>query len=252
MKLGIVTFQIAKDWDLETIIRNCEEIGLHGVELRTEHAHGVEINMPAAERVRVKEAFASSAVRLVGLGSIFEYHYEDPEILQAHIEGTKQYIRLAQDVGADGIKVRPNTLPEGVPEEKTLEQIGSALDECGLFGAQHGIEVRLEVHGRHTARLHRIRKILDIASNPNVKVCWNCNPDDLADDGFDANFDKVASEISLVHLHDLYDPLYPYPHLFKRLSHQGFDGYCLAEIPASSDPLRVLRYCKALFQSLQP
>ncbi|HNT36507.1 MAG TPA: sugar phosphate isomerase/epimerase family protein [bacterium] len=250
MKLGIVTFQIAKDWNLETVIRNCEQIGLQGVELRTQHAHGVEIALAQPDRVRVKEAFAASSVQLVGLGSIFEYHYEDSETLQAHIQGTKDCILLARDVGASGIKVRPNTLPEGVPEDRTLKQIGEALSECGQYGAEHGIEVRLEVHGRHTARLHRIRKILDIAAHPNVKVCWNCNPDDLADEGFDANFDRVASDISLVHLHDLDDPAYPYQHLLRRLTESGFQGYCLAEIPSSPDPLRVLRYYKALFTAL--
>ena len=34
MKLGLVTYQWAKDWDLPTIIANCEKTGLLGVELR--------------------------------------------------------------------------------------------------------------------------------------------------------------------------------------------------------------------------
>ncbi|MCW3108549.1 MAG: xylose isomerase, partial [Segetibacter sp.] len=42
MRFGLVTYQWAKDWDLSTIISNCEKAGLKGVELRTQHAHGVE------------------------------------------------------------------------------------------------------------------------------------------------------------------------------------------------------------------
>ena len=38
MKLGLVTYNLAKDWDLGTIIANCEETGFSGVELRTTHA----------------------------------------------------------------------------------------------------------------------------------------------------------------------------------------------------------------------
>ena len=50
MKLGLVTYQWAKDWDLPTIITNCEKTGVLGVELRTQHAHGVEANLNAMQR----------------------------------------------------------------------------------------------------------------------------------------------------------------------------------------------------------
>ncbi len=48
MKLGLVTYLWGKDWDLPTLIANCEETGLLGVELRTEHAHGVETSLSAS------------------------------------------------------------------------------------------------------------------------------------------------------------------------------------------------------------
>ena len=43
LKLGTVTYNIAKDWDLPTLIKNLTEAGFDGVELRTTHKHGVEI-----------------------------------------------------------------------------------------------------------------------------------------------------------------------------------------------------------------
>ena len=50
MKLGIVTYNIAKDWDLATIIKNCAETTFQGVELRTSHAHGVEVGLNKEQR----------------------------------------------------------------------------------------------------------------------------------------------------------------------------------------------------------
>ena len=50
MKLGLVTYQWGKDWDLPTLIANCEKTKVLGVELRTEHAHGVESNLTARQR----------------------------------------------------------------------------------------------------------------------------------------------------------------------------------------------------------
>jgi len=42
LHLGCVTYNVLKDWDLETIIRNLEAAGFEAVELRTGHKHGVE------------------------------------------------------------------------------------------------------------------------------------------------------------------------------------------------------------------
>jgi hypothetical protein len=50
MKLGLVTYLWGKDWDLPTLIDNCEKSGMEGVELRTEHAHRVEIDLNSKQR----------------------------------------------------------------------------------------------------------------------------------------------------------------------------------------------------------
>ena len=42
MKLGIVTYMWGADWDLPTLIKNCEATGFEGVELRSTQKHGVE------------------------------------------------------------------------------------------------------------------------------------------------------------------------------------------------------------------
>src|SRR3712207_5377885 len=148
MRLGLVTYNLARDWDIPTIIERCRKTGFEGVELRTTHAHGVESTLSDAERRRVREQFTDSGVRLVSLGSAFEYHAVDPEEVRRNVEGTKDYARLAHDVGAVGVKVRPNGLnvAAGVPREQTLAQIGRALRECGEFAQGVGVGIWLEVH----------------------------------------------------------------------------------------------------------
>src|SRR2546428_3496766 len=131
MKIGLVTYNVAKDWDLPTILKNCAEAKYDGVELRTGHAHGVELALSAPQRAEVKKRFADSPVKLAQLGSTYEFHSTDAAELRKNIEGCKQYIQLARDVGAFGVKVRPNGLQTkaGIPAEKTLEQIGRSLRE---------------------------------------------------------------------------------------------------------------------------
>lgn len=251
MRLGTVTYNLAKDWDLPTLIKNCVETGFQGVELRTTHAHGVEVSLTRTQRDEVRKQFEDTGVELHSLGSAFDYHTTDQAKLRKDIEDTKAYIVLAHDVGAVGIKVRPNGLPKEVPVEKTLEQIGKSLGELGRFSEGYGIEIRVEVHGAGTSLLPNIKRIMDVANHPQVGVCWNSNPTDLDGDGLDHNFDLVKDKLMLVHLRDLYLEDYPFRRLFTKLTDSGFAGFCLAEIPPSTDPLRVMRYYRGLWLAYQ-
>jgi sugar phosphate isomerase/epimerase len=251
MRLGLVTYNLGKDWDVPTLIKNCAAAKFEGVELRTTHAHGVEVALGATQRAEVRKRFADSPVRLFGLGSAFDYHTPDATKLRQDLEATKQYIVLAHDVGASGVKVRPNGLPKEVPVEKTLEQIGRALRELGEFAAGHGQQIRLEVHGSGTSLVPHVKTIMDVAAHKHVGVCWNSNQTDLEGAGFDANFDLVQDRIVEVHMRDLYLEEYPWRKLITRLKAAGYSSFCLAEIPESPDPLRVMRYYRALWLAHQ-
>jgi sugar phosphate isomerase/epimerase len=251
MKLGTVTYNIAKDWDVPTIIKNCTETKFEGVELRTTHKHGVEVGLSKEQRAEVKKRFADSPVELMGLGSAFDYHTTDQQKLRADIVATKEYIVLAHDVGATGVKVRPNGFPKGLPKEKTLEQIGKALREVGEFGAQHGQQIRLEVHGAETQFPPHIKTMMDIADHKNVGVCWNSNQADVDGEGFEHNFNLLKNKVFTVHMRDLYLDEYPFRKLLGALNQHGYTGYCLAEIPESPDPLRVMRYFRSLWLAYQ-
>ncbi len=240
LKLGLVTYNWGKDWDIATLIKNCAAAGFEGVELRSTHRHGVEITLDGAQRKEASQAFEGSGVDLMGLGSACEYHSSDPAILKKNIEETKEFIRLCHDVGGTGVKVRPNGLPADVPVEKTLAQIGIALNEVARYGADYGVQIRLEVHGQGTSELPHVKTIMDVADHPNNVVCWNCNSQDLAGDGFEANYALVESRMGTVHIHDLRVDNYPWEALFARLrvcQSPGFTGWTLLEDGTVPDDL---------------
>jgi sugar phosphate isomerase/epimerase len=253
LKLGTVTYNIAKDWDVPTLIANLTEAGIGAVELRTTHKHGVEPALAAAERAEVRKRFADSPIRIGGLGTTCEYHASDPAVLRKNIDETRAWIALANDLGCPSVKVRPNGLRPDVPEEQSLEQIGKSLAECGRAAQDQGVRIQVEVHGRETARLPRIRRILEHAGNhPHVWVCWNSNQEDLLDGGLDANFALVKDRIGQVHMRDLYIEEYPWQRLVQLLQGINFEGYCFAELgQPSTDGVRVLKYFRGMFRLLQ-
>jgi len=256
LKLGIMSYTIAKDWDIETVIKNLTEAEFQSVELRTTHAHGIELTMTPQQRVEVKQRFKDSALEAISLASAYQYHSTDPEVLKQNIEGTKQYALLAKDVGALGFRVFPNGIPDDIPEEqanreKLMEQIGKALGEVSEFAYNEGVEVRVCVHGRNTDRIPVIKKIIDYSNSPHVYVNWNCSAHDTDGEGLESNFNLIKDRIKSLHIHELWDKEYPYRQLFKLLSDNGFKGYCNAEISGNEDPVRFLKYYRGLFLALQ-
>ena len=248
VKLGLVTYQLAAEWDLDTIIKNCSATGFEAVELRTTHRHGVELSLTKPERLEVRKRFADSSVRLLSLGTTCEYHSPDNRVLERNIEETKRFCELAQDVGALGVKVRPNALPEGVPKEKTLAQIGNALAKCGPAARDLGVEIWLEVHGPQTAEPANIHRIMQVANDPSVGVCWNSNPGEVVNGSVKANFHLLARWIRNVHINEIWNEAYPWRELFQLLRGRAYGRYTLAEVPASCEPIRLMRYYRALWQ----
>jgi sugar phosphate isomerase/epimerase len=249
MKLGLVTYLWAKEWTNSEIISNCEKAGIQGVELRSTHAHGVEITLNKKERKEIKKMYKNSGVELVGLGSAEEYDQKDSALVRQAIENTKAFIKLSHDVGGSGVKVRPNHLHEDVPQEQTIEQIGKALNEVAAYGADYGQEIRVEVHGRGTQNPEIMKKIMDVADNPNVGACWNCNQEDLEGKGFDYNFNLLKNRFgNTVHIRELNSTDYPYNSLMEGLIKMNYGGWLLLECRTHpGDTIKAMAEQKQIF-----
>jgi sugar phosphate isomerase/epimerase len=230
MKFGLVTYLWGLDWDLPTLISNCTKAGYSGVELRTQHAHNVEINLNSDQRKEVRKRFEESPVKCIGYGSNFEFHSPDQKVLRENIDQSKEYIKLCSDIGATGIKVKPNFLPPEVPREKTIAQIASSLNEIGKFGRDYDQLVRVEVHGNITQEIPVMKAIFDQVTEKNVKICWNCNDKDLLPPGLEGNFNMLKKWFGdTIHVRELNSDDYPYQQLFNLLTDIRYNGWILLE-----------------------
>ena len=210
MHLGLVTYNLAQDWDIPTIIKNCEAAQFEGVELRTSHAHKVEVNLSAgAAQGESRNDSPDSKVKLMAWAARSIIN-PDQAKLRKDIEATQEYIVLAQDVGATGVKVRPNGCPSQVPPGETLAQIGERAAGIGRLrprprpGHPAGSPRR-----RHCLPCSGIKTIIDVANHPSVGACWNSNHDDLDGEGWDHNFNLLKDKIFAVHMRDLCLEDYP-------------------------------------------
>lgn len=251
LSYGLVTYMWGADWDLPTLLKNCKQTNVLGVELRTTHAHKVEPNLNEQQRADVQARFAESGVTLVGIGSNERYDSPDPAVLKKAIEDTKEFVRLSHDIGGSGVKVKPDSFHKDVPREKTIEQIGKALNELGEYAAGFGQQIRLEVHGQ-CQELPTIKAIMDVATDENVFVCWNSNPTDLKGEGLAHNFNLVRKRFgSTVHIHELESKAYPHAELFKLLIDSGYVGWLLLEAASKpTDRVAALEEQRKMFDAM--
>jgi len=226
---GLVTYMWGAEWDLPTLLANCRQTGALGVELRTTHAHKVEPDLNEIQRAEVAKQFADSGVTCVGIGSDERLCNPDAALLKKALEKSKEFIRLSHDIGGSGVKVKPNDFHPGVPREKTIEQIGKALNELGEYASGFGQQIRLEVHGK-CSELPTIKAIMDVATNDNVFVCWNSNKTDLAGEGLEKNFNLVRNRFgATLHVREFSAPDYPWQELFNLLVKSKWEGWMLCE-----------------------
>jgi len=248
--LGAITYNTLKNFDVETIIRTLEKAGFEAVELRTGHKHGVEPSISQDERARVKRLFEQSKIRLVSYGTTCRFQSPDAAERNKQLEIARQFVDLAHDTGALGIKIQPMGFPEGVPRETTIQTFGSALHELGEYGAGKGVEIWMEVHGRGTSDPPVAAAIVKAAAHRNVGVCWNSNDTDVTNGSVKASFELLKPWIKSVHINELADTRYPWRELFTLLKEARYDRYTFAEVAESPEPDRFLRWYRALWTEL--
>ena len=257
-KLGTITYNIGAAWDVPTLLEACKAAGYGYVELRTTHAHKVEPDLGAEQRREVKKQFEDAGIRAWSLGTVCEFQATDPAVVKKNIEECRAFCALAADLGAKGVKVRPNGIPKGADPARTLDQIGKALRDCGKAATEHGVEIWVEVHGAVTQDPPSMRTLLDACGHPAVGICWNSNPTDVKDGSIQEAFDLLKKDIRSCHINELWSG-YPYRELFAALTSIGFDRVTLMECagvpeaPRAKTPeaaIRFMRYYKALWTEL--
>jgi sugar phosphate isomerase/epimerase len=270
-RLGIVTYNIAANWDIPTMLKVCKNVGLSPVELRTSHKHGVEPSLNKDQRKDVRKRFADADIGIWGCGTTCEFHSPDPAQVKKNIESCKRFVELAADIGGKGVKVRPNGLPRTVPIDKTLEQIGKSLVPCGKAAADAGVEIWVEVHGgteyrgdkRGSSHPPFVKKMMEHCGHPKVGLTWNSNAGDIVKGSVAEYFKLLRPWIRSCHINELHNDLYgkyPYRELFRLFRETGYDRVTLAEIqgvpnkaggvPDVAAGERLMRFYKALWTEL--
>lgn len=143
-------------------------------------------------------------------------------------------------------------LPVSVPKEKTIAQIAATLNEVGKFASDYGQLVRVEVHGNLTQEIPNMKAIFDQVTEKNIKMCWNCNDQDLLPPGLEPNFNSVKKWFGdTVHVREFNVGEYPYQQLMNLFTGIKYDGWILLEARTEpADKIAALNGQMCLFMGM--
>ena len=169
--------------------------------------------------------------------------------MKKNIETCKQFIELVHDIGGKGVKVRPNGVPKGADPQKTFEQIGKALIECGKAARDAGRRnLGRGARGRHGRAEEHPAPSWTPAGIPSVGLTWNSNATDLdAKKSVEPAFELLKPWIRSCHINDLENDkkgTYPYRELFALFRAMDYDRYTLCEVGKSYDVAEGTKFLK--------
>lgn len=237
MKLSLLTYNMAKSWELPKIVEMARQGGYAGLEFRAEagHRHGVELEAGPEQRREIRDRVQDAYLEVACIGLSSRFDTPDAGRRREVVERTKRYVELAAEVGCGRLRVFGNDMPKEGPggdtppdRETVLRYVGDALRELAEHAAPHKVDVLLEMHGQFNY-WYFARSAVEHAGHEGVGLVYNSDVRDLVGGSVAPTYERVRHLIRHVHMH-AFTRGYPYPELFALLQRDGYGGYLSSEI----------------------
>lgn len=201
MKYAFTSFS-CPDLDLRSMIAMAREFGYSALEIRSgaRHAHGIELGLNPETATEIREAFSAGGIRLHCLS--VSCHYSDPATVEANIEQTAAYIKLAEELNAPYLRVFCGIIPQGLPREDAREQIIAALRQLAPVAADAGITLVVETHDDWSSP-SEMAAVMSGVDHPAVGVVWDVMHTLRGGGGsMEESYQLLKPWLRHVHIHD--------------------------------------------------
>jgi sugar phosphate isomerase/epimerase len=218
------------------------DYGYDGVEPRAQadHAHGLELDAPAAGRRTIRRQAADSGIAVCCIATSCKF--ADPATAEANVNDARPAVDLAGDVGSPRIRVFGGKLGDGLSRQAAVDLVAASLRKVADQAAARGVTVCMETHDDWTNPEHVVA-VIRAVDHPAVAVNWDImHPVRFSGWAMADAFAAVRPWIRHVHFHDGSIPpagdgkLRPigqgdidHRTAVRLLSQMGYDGYLSGE-----------------------
>lgn len=239
IRISFCTYLIGKDWNLEKLAKVAKEAGYDGVEPRTDMGmkHRLSVGFrdeprTSAENIqKARKLFEDAGVSFASIATGVQFSSQNPQVRKRNIEEAKEYIELADKLGAKVVRLFGGRVPPGVRRADAVDYIAECLNEVGRFAREYDVSPLIEQHDDwdHTVD---IVDAMEKVTEENVGVLWNQTTID------NQSFELLKNRLKHFHIHDSTPAILESMRLLESVD---FDGYLSLEVGPQPNPEQFLK-----------
>ena len=156
---------LAKKITIDNVLDFCAKLGIEGVDFTGYYFPGYP-EAPSDEYIyHVKKKAFRLGIDLGCTGVRNDFTWADPEKRKAEKKLVKDWIIVAQKLGAPGVRIFAGTLSkEEYPWEERARWIADDIRECADYGQKHGVMLAFQNHydfAKTADEVERMIKLID-------------------------------------------------------------------------------------------
>jgi L-ribulose-5-phosphate 3-epimerase len=250
LRAGLVAYSYrkaleAKTMNYEDVIRRVSEWGLDGLDCTVYWFPDTSAEYLASLR---KAAF-KNGIQIYNAGVRVRLCQPTPELRAAEHEKIKQWVDVAERLGAGQIRVFGGTVPQGATEEQAIDWAVEVMKRGAEYAGTRGITIGVEDDGGLTTAAGPTIEIARRTASPWAGI--NADSGNLRVNGYEG-FESMCRYATSVHLkldianaHGKKEPA-DWNRLLEILGRSGYKGFVGLEYESDNPEIDIPRYVSDL------
>lgn len=225
---------------IDDLLDFCAKTGIEGVDLTGYYFPGYP-EVPSDEYIyHVKKKAFRLGINLGCTGVRNDFTWADPEKRKAEKKLVKDWIVVAQKLGAPGLRIFAGTLSkEEYPWEERAQWIADDIRECADFGQDHGIMLAYQNHYDFAKTADEVERLIKLIGHEWVGLMLDVgsyhSPDPYKDIAATAKYAITWQMKEKVFVNDIQVES-DYVRIIEIVKSCGYRGYLPLETLGAGDP----------------
>lgn len=231
---------LSKKITIDDLLDYCARIGFDGVDLTGYYFPGYP-EAPSDDYIyHVKKKAFRLGIDIGCTGVRNDFTWADPEKRKAEKKLVKDWIVVAEKLGAPGLRIFAGTLSkEQYPWDQRAEWIADDIRECAEFGKQHGVMLAYQNHNDFAKTATEVEKLLKLIDHEWVGLMLDIgsfhSPDPYKDIAYNAKYAITWQMKEKVFVNDTQVNT-DYIKIIDIVRNCGYRGYLPLETLGEGDP----------------